>query len=95
VDHGQGNYCQVTNSAGAFHTYTLEWSPTTMTFSYDGHACWTFSGPNPEAPLAAPQPFDKPFFITLQLALGYGVNAVTDSSAFPAKFVVDYVRAWK
>ena len=95
VDHGDGAYCNVAYSDGRFHTYTLEWSPATMTFSYDGTTCWTISKWSPPAFLATPQPFDKPFFINLQLALGYGVNAVTDRSPFPTKFVVDYVRAWR
>ena len=42
-----------------------------------------------------PQPFDKPFFMVLQLALGQQDNWVRPTTPFPAKFVVDYVRAWR
>jgi hypothetical protein len=55
----------------------------------------TVSGWDPGLFMAFPQPFDKPFFMLLQLALGQFGNSVTPSTPFPAKFVIDYVRAWR
>jgi beta-glucanase (GH16 family) len=96
VDRGQGAYCDVSNSGGSFHTYAVEWLRSEgFRFVYDGVPCMTVSGWDPGTPLAAPQPFDQPFYMLLQLALGYGGNAVTISTPFPATYVIDYVRAWK
>jgi beta-glucanase (GH16 family) len=95
VDHPYNNWCNVANASQAFHTYTVEWQPTSFTFLYDGVPCMTVSSWDPGAPRVAPQPFDQPFFMILQLALGFGPNAVTTETPFPAKFVIDYVRAWR
>lgn len=87
------NYCMITNVA-AFHDYTVEWTPTTITISYDGHTCITDNW-NPAAPLVKPEPFNQPFFVTLTQALGIGGNAFTPGvTPLPATTQVDYVRAW-
>lgn len=95
IDHPQGAYCHVTDPAGRFHTYTVVWLPTRVKFIYDGVTCASISNWSPTRPLLFPQPYNKPFFLLLQLALGYGINAPNSSTPFPARFVVDYVRAWR
>lgn len=95
VDQAPGEYCRVANASGEFHTYAVEWLPSGFEFLYDGVPCMTLRSWDPGAPLAAPQPFDKPFFILLQLALGFGANAPSASTPFPGTFVIDYVRAWE
>ena len=35
----RSDYCDIT--PGVFHTYNLIWTPTTMTFTYDGVVCLT------------------------------------------------------
>jgi beta-glucanase (GH16 family) len=94
ADHGQGAYCNVTDPSGTFHTYAVEWLPTSIKFIYDGATCLNITSWDPPAPLVFPQPFDQPFFMILQLALGYGANAPNLRSRFPAQYVIDYVRAW-
>ena len=95
VDNPENTYCYVNDAEEEFHTYAVEWQPSGFTFYYDGTACMTVSSWEPGAELVAPQPFDKPFFMILQLALGHFENAFTDETPFPAKFVIDYVRAWR
>jgi beta-glucanase (GH16 family) len=95
VDHSKGAYCHVANASDAFHTYALEWLPNEFRFLYDGVPCMIVRNWHPAPPLVAPQPFDKPFFILLQLGLGYGANAPSDSTNFPASLVIDYVHAWR
>jgi beta-glucanase (GH16 family) len=95
VDHPKTTPCQVANMEEAFHTYTVEWQPASIVFSYDGVPCMTVSNWDPGTGLTAPQPFDKPFFMILELALGNGVNSVNSATPFPAKLAIDYVRAWR
>jgi beta-glucanase (GH16 family) len=75
-----------------FHTYSLEWTPETMTIAYDGRVClqttWQATG------LVRPAPFDVPFFLNLTQALGRGTNAPGDDLELPATLDVDYVRVW-
>jgi beta-glucanase (GH16 family) len=94
-DLGQGAYCNVADSAGTFHTYTLVWLPSELKFKYDRRTCMDLTSWDPPAPLVFPQPFDRPFYVNLQLALGFGSNAVSLRSPFPARYLVDYVRVWR
>ncbi len=67
------NECLVDDPA-AWHTYLLEWTPKTLTISYDGKTCLVNSW-NPAAPLAKPAPFDQPFIIALTQSLGVATTA--------------------
>ena len=86
--------CRVRNLA-KFHRYAVVWTRTLIRTIYDGRTCLTHRF-RPAAPLAAPQPFDKPFFIALTQALGVQTNAFEAAvTPLPATTEVDYVRAWK
>lgn len=79
-----------------YHTYGLEWTPTSMTFRYDGRVCWSHSW-KPAAPLTNPSPFDEPFFLIMNQSLGSGLNNAFDpaTTTLPGSMYVDYVHAWK
>jgi hypothetical protein len=95
-ERGRTEYCQIDDPQGKFHTYAVEWRRLDgFTFLYDGVPCMTFRNWDPGGELTFPQPFDRPFFLQLTLALGYAENAVGPNTKFPGKMVVDYVRAWK
>jgi beta-glucanase (GH16 family) len=95
ADHPQGADCHVADASGSFHTYAVEWLPASITFIYDGVPCTVIRNWQTGPPLVAAQPFDKPFFMALQLALGFGPNAPAAGTKFPSELVVDYVRAWR
>lgn len=86
--------CRVTDPS-EYHTYTLDWQPTGLSFFIDGTLCFT-RAPEPDAPLAAPAPFDHPFSMILSVGVGgpTGFNAVDGSTPLPATYRVDYVKAW-
>jgi beta-glucanase (GH16 family) len=97
-----GAACKVPTNASAFHTYTLTWTPTQMRIDYDGTPCWT-TGWEPQPPTTAPAgakppvPFDQPFYVIVQLAVGgqkTPANVPTPSTPLPAHMEVDYVRVW-
>ena len=86
--------CMISN-LGAFHTYAVEWTTSTIKVIYDGTTCLIDSW-NPAAPLVKPQPFDQPFIIALTQALGIDGNAFDPSTTpLPATTSIDYVRVWK
>jgi beta-glucanase (GH16 family) len=86
--------CMIRNLS-AFHTYTLEWTSSSVRISYDGQLCLAHYW-DPASPLSRPQPFDQPFFIALTQALGVGTNEFDPGTTpLPATTMVDYVRAWK
>lgn len=93
-----------------FHTYAIEWEPGEIRWLLDGKTYatqsfwWSSSktegtkGVNPtkEADLNAwPAPFDQPFYIVMNLAVGGKFLGNPDkSTAFPVEMVVDYVRVY-
>jgi beta-glucanase (GH16 family) len=90
------NNCLVADPS-AWHNYLLEWTPQTLTISYDGATCLVDSW-NPAPPLAKPAPFDQPFIIVLTQALGVPSTANQFDAAaapLPATMQVDRVRVWK
>jgi beta-glucanase (GH16 family) len=95
TERGKGAYCTVWGNESGFHKYAVEWTPLGFKVLYDGRTCMTFASWDPGESLTYPQPFDQPFFLMLTLALqGYGPNAVTSGTPFPATMYVDYVRGW-
>jgi beta-glucanase (GH16 family) len=79
--------------AAAFHTYTVTWSPSSISFYLDGHR-YAQNG-------LADMPkgswvFNHPFYLLLNLAIGGVWAGPPDASThFPAKLVVDYVRVYR
>ena len=87
---------------GAFHVFELVWTPERMVWTVDGkrfaervRSDWHSTGS------AAPgAPFDQPFHLILNLAIGGGLPEsrglkTVDPNALPARFEVDYVRVWQ
>ncbi len=83
-----------------FHTYTLDWTTNAILYYVDGHlyetqTSWTSSTGN-----AYPFPFNQPFFIIMNLAIGGNylgnptTNAINAGSTFPSEMQVDYVRLY-
>jgi beta-glucanase (GH16 family) len=93
-----------------FHTYALEWEPGELRWYVDGAVYatrsfwWSTSRtdgkqglrPEKEADLNPwPAPFDKPFYLVMNLAVGGNFLGNPDrTTPFPAEMLVDYVRVY-
>lgn len=77
-----------------FHSYALEWTPTTMRFYYDGELTYRHAW-DPADPLESPQPFDQPFNVVLSQVWGGLWNAPTASTPDVNRLVVDWVQVWE
>ena len=83
------------NLASSFHVFGTDWSPTSVSFSIDGHvysrmtkAQVTRQGPDAWV-------FDKPFYFLLNLAVGGNwPGSPSTPTAFPQRMLVDYVRVY-
>lgn len=85
-----------------YHVYAIEWDVDYITWYVDGYEyCtltnWYSKGNGEPANYAYPAPFDEPFYILLNLAVGgaYDGNVTPSASDFPAVMEVDYVRVYK
>jgi beta-glucanase (GH16 family) len=84
----------VAPSAGQFHTYGVEWSPTTLTIFMDGQTCLVDQW-HPLFPESGNEPFNQPFIISLTQALGIETNQFEPGQTpLPATTQVDWVRVW-
>ena len=93
-----------------WHVYAVEWEPGEIRFYVDDvhtntqsfwWSCSTLvDGVGVEVPSAShvnpwPAPFDQPFYIVMNVAVGGNFPGVPDASTqFPAELVVDYVRVY-
>ena len=93
-DTGQENFVRAETTIEKpfedFHTYSLQWSPEKLEFFVDDEIYFEF-------PLAAQSsPFDKPFFMLINLAVG---GHWTDGYIAPnftnATYEIDYVRVYQ
>ena len=79
--------------ADAFHTFTVDWSPNSVTWYVDGVA---YESRTPaDLPAGAPWVFDHPFYLLLNLAVGGQWPGDPDATTtFPQTMLVDYVRVY-
>ncbi|HVY74053.1 MAG TPA: glycoside hydrolase family 16 protein [Puia sp.] len=78
----------------AFHVYGLEWTPDQIHFLVDGKVFYQVAN---EHKTFSEWPFDKPFHLLLNLAVGgnWGGKYGVDDAVFPATMLVDYVRVYQ
>jgi beta-glucanase (GH16 family) len=78
-------YCSA--ARGRFNTYTLTWTPTTLTILVNGSTCLVNTSGDPA--------FQKPYILAFSQALGVGANALRWNTPLPATMHVDYMRVWR
>jgi beta-glucanase (GH16 family)/fibronectin type 3 domain-containing protein len=89
------------DSTTNFHTYAVEWTTNALTWLVDGQAVqtWTDWGAT-SGPYAYPAPFNQPFFLLMNVAVGGNYlgdpsdDAINAGTTFPGEMQVDYVRAY-
>lgn len=80
----------ITNPFDEFHIYSLEWTPTKLIFSIDEDEYFEFPLTNNS------YPFDEPFFLILNLAVGgHWTDYYVDPEFTQATFEIDYVRVYQ
>jgi len=87
------------DSVTNFHTYTLDWATNAILWYVDGHLYEAQTGWSSSLG-AYPTPFNKPFFLIMNLAVGgnYVGNpsstTINTNTTFPSEMQVDYVRLY-
>jgi beta-glucanase (GH16 family) len=81
------------------HTYLLEWTSNAISWYVDGLRYETQTNWS-DSSGAYPFPFNQPFFIIMNIAVGGNylgnpsTNSINASSTFPGQMLVDYVRLY-
>jgi beta-glucanase (GH16 family) len=77
-----------------FHVYAVEWSPNDIRFYFDDKLIAERTPA--DLPAGAKWVYDHPFFVILNLAVGGAWPGYPDeTTAFPQRMLVDYVRVYK
>ncbi len=79
-----------------FHVYTMIWDTNSFAFYIDSiHNYWNCSSWTPNN-VTYPKPFDQPFFMMFDLAVGGNWGGPPDNTTvFPQKMLVDWIRVYK
>ncbi|WP_067975244.1 glycoside hydrolase family 16 protein [Nocardiopsis trehalosi] len=89
---GSYHHPQGWSFADTFHTFAVDWTPDSITWSVDGVAYQTFT---PADTRGNPWVYDHPFFLILNVAVGGAWPGPPDGgTAFPQQMRVDYVRVY-
>lgn len=83
---------------GGFHVYAVEWEPQEIRWYVDNEEYSVAKprlGVDPANEVPGTWVFDHPFFIIVNLALGGWGGPVAESTAFPLRMYVDYVRVYQ
>jgi beta-glucanase (GH16 family) len=80
--------------AADFHTFAVEWSPTSIRFFVDDSLHYTVT--RPEVEKYGKWAFDQPFYVILNLAVGGTFDGDPKSDGvLPAAMWIDYVRVFE
>lgn len=90
----KGGQIMVADAQETFHEYAIEWTPEKIDWFLDDQKYHTFEN---ERTGQAAWPFDKPFYLILNLAVGgnWGGAQGVDENIWPQSMEVDYVRVYK
>jgi beta-glucanase (GH16 family) len=81
---------QTYNIADDFHLYAIEWDEDEISWFFDGEKYHTVTR---EDVGERQWPFDQPFFIIINLAVGGTLGGlINPSTVFPAQYLIDFVR---
>jgi beta-glucanase (GH16 family) len=90
---------KVPNSRNEFNVYAVEWSPEEIRGFVNDQHYFTFRNERLTNPAADYRqwPFDKPFHLLLNLAVGgtWGGQQGVDPAIWPQRLVIDYVRVYE
>ena len=86
---------RIENAETEFHIYAVEWTADKIVGYVDGEAYFTFNNDGKND--INTWPFDKPFYLKLNLAWGgdWGGAEGINESALPATYEIDYVRVYQ
>jgi beta-glucanase (GH16 family) len=76
-----------------FHVYAIEWNEQTIDVYFDKKKYHSF--PIDTAGLGSENPFRKPFYLLINLAMGANWPGPIDDRVLPQQFIIDYVRVYQ
>jgi beta-glucanase (GH16 family) len=75
-----------------FHNFEVNWDHEKIDFSVDGKLFYTYA---PDVKDESTWPYDQPFFLIMNIAMGGGLGGPIDPALKTAVMEVDYVRVYE
>ena len=75
-----------------FHDYELQWTEEKLQFLVDGKVFYTYA---PSERNASTWPYDSPFYLIMNVAIGGGLGGPVESTLQRATMEIDYVRVYE
>jgi len=83
----------IDNIDEGFHIYEANWTSNKIEFSVDGNLLYTF---NPESSDVDIWPFNQPFYLILNLAVGGNLGGQeVDNYVLPQEYIIDYIKVYQ
>ncbi len=89
---GNGGRMPVQDPCGTFHLYQMLWTPDRITISVDDIPYVRFRNPGTGREA---WPYDQPFYLLVNLAIGGTWPGAVDDTVLPATFTLDYIRIYQ
>lgn len=86
--NADGGTTTVQNVDSEFHLYSVEWSPEEIIFLVDNEPYHVYEN-------SADSPFNKNFFLIMNLAMGGTFGGTVDPDFDEATYVVDYIKVYQ
>jgi len=86
------NSTKVPTFDSEFHLYEMSWSKDKIEFFVDGKSYYTY---NPAVKDDKTWPYDAPFFILVNIAMGGGLGGEIDPGLESAQMEIDYIRVYE
>lgn len=87
------NKTLLSNTSTDFNVYALEWTKDKLEFYVNNILYHSFSVET--ATYKKSNPFRKPFYLIINLAMGASWPGPIDDRALPQKFLIDYIRVYQ
>lgn len=78
-----------------WHTYAINWTPEGLTWYFDGKVLCDYRNPHNEENSWMAWPFDQPFHIIMNVAMGGNLGGDVDKEINKCTMEVDYVRLYQ
>lgn len=78
-----------------FHTFGMEWTPDYFEFFIDGESYCRYNKTDDEDQSYDAWPFDKPFYLIMNTAVGGGLGGPVNDDDIPYVFQIEYVRVYQ
>lgn len=94
IGTNKGQATEIRHPEEDFHVYAVDWNKEKIDFFIDEEKVFTFEN---EGKGTAEWPFDQPFYLILNLAIGgaWGGEKGVDLSTLPQQYYIDYVRVYQ